>query len=585
MVDSEGLLKIMDLGLAKHHFEGDASMTTTGMIMGSPHFMSPEQIQDSKSVDHRSDLYSLGIVFYQMLTGKVPFPETSGTAVIMKHLHEEIPPLKSLRPDINEPVDDLVSRLAARERDKRPASATAFLEELQPWIERNPFDETASHIWADLDFKPQRVESVLEREKIDPRKVDSEINPLLPTLASPKSRRGALVWMGAVLMVAAVLFHFVTRPGHSVPAPQAVAAGTVQPGAKVGGLLVKTQPLGATVMFQAQARTSPATFEQVPVGDHSVKISMTGYAEANRQVSIRAGEFSALNIELIRADGRVTIISDPPGADVYVRDQRMGRTPLQLPGMHGTSQECQLQLKGYRKKSANVVFADGGHEHFERMEPEGGPGRIATTAHTDPSSPSMPGTRPLDPQTEQQVRQSLLPLLQNMVSEKDREQFTKEMESGQNIEAILKYITPQNLDPAQLAQFEQMKQRMMAGSSDNAARQQAMQEALAAMESEPAGYSQPTALQPLYKETLDETDIKEFLRSLQVGGVSIDGQSPTATISNLVVEQGKTYSFPYGDRFLQCEVIKIESDKITLRHEGVEETVSVGSDLGSFMEK
>lgn len=97
MIDAKGTLKIMDLGLAKQHFEGDQTMTVTGMLIGSPYYMSPEQIEDSKTVDQRTDLYSLGIVLYQMLVGKVPFHQTSAAGVLMAHLNETIPSVSIAR--------------------------------------------------------------------------------------------------------------------------------------------------------------------------------------------------------------------------------------------------------------------------------------------------------------------------------------------------------------------------------------------------------------------------------------------------------------------------------------------------------
>lgn len=155
-------LRLVDFGLAKindtEHFEGfDARYCTyPGEMVGTPYTMSPEQIA-AGNVDHRSDLYSLGVLFYELLTGAVPFDAESPHAIVRKHLVEKPRP-PSQQPDadwIPPALDELVLSLLAKEPDDRPANARAFLQALEQL--RLP----AYNAWADAHM----VESVTHRTK------------------------------------------------------------------------------------------------------------------------------------------------------------------------------------------------------------------------------------------------------------------------------------------------------------------------------------------------------------------------------------------------------------------------------------
>jgi hypothetical protein len=95
MVDGAGVARLMDFGIAKRVEGGltTTGATATGMVVGTPDYMSPEQAQTQK-VDFRSDIYALGIMVYEMFTGRLPFQADTPVAIIMKHIHEP-PPLSA----------------------------------------------------------------------------------------------------------------------------------------------------------------------------------------------------------------------------------------------------------------------------------------------------------------------------------------------------------------------------------------------------------------------------------------------------------------------------------------------------------
>ncbi|MCX7804030.1 MAG: protein kinase [Planctomycetota bacterium] len=128
MVSSRGVVKVMDFGLAKAT-TGMSSLTQTGFIMGTPTYMSPEQ-GEGKEVDGRSDLYSLGCVFYECLAGRPPFHADGMAALIYKHIYEEPKPLKELRPDVPDAVARIVHRMLAKKPEDRYPDANALLQAL-----------------------------------------------------------------------------------------------------------------------------------------------------------------------------------------------------------------------------------------------------------------------------------------------------------------------------------------------------------------------------------------------------------------------------------------------------------------------
>jgi serine/threonine protein kinase len=116
MIDRDGNAKIMDFGIARSlHGRG---MTATGVIIGTPEYMSPEQAE-AKDVDKRSDIYSLGAVLYEMVTGRVPFEGETPLSIILKHRGEPAPDPKDMNEQISPAFSQVILRCLEKEKDKR----------------------------------------------------------------------------------------------------------------------------------------------------------------------------------------------------------------------------------------------------------------------------------------------------------------------------------------------------------------------------------------------------------------------------------------------------------------------------------
>lgn len=127
MVTNEGVVKLADFGIAKA--VNDATLSTGSKIIGSVHYFSPEQARGNY-VDERSDIYSLGIVMYEMLTGQVPFDGDNPVTVALKHINEEVRPPSELVPGIPPALERAVLKATNKYQTNRYSSAEELIEEL-----------------------------------------------------------------------------------------------------------------------------------------------------------------------------------------------------------------------------------------------------------------------------------------------------------------------------------------------------------------------------------------------------------------------------------------------------------------------
>ncbi len=129
LLTRKGQVKVADFGLARLPEADHLHLTATGMTLGTPMYMSPEQVQ-SKAVDHRSDLYSLGVTFYHMLAGKPPFHAETAVALALKHVRDQPVSLAVHRPDLPAELVSLVMKLLKKAPEERYQSAGEMLKDL-----------------------------------------------------------------------------------------------------------------------------------------------------------------------------------------------------------------------------------------------------------------------------------------------------------------------------------------------------------------------------------------------------------------------------------------------------------------------
>jgi eukaryotic-like serine/threonine-protein kinase len=179
-------LKVLDFGISKaldESSEGGRNLTSTTMIMGTPHYMSPEQLRSSRDVDQRADIWALGVVLFELLTGQTPFDGENATSVITSIVTEEPRPLLELRPDAPPELWLLVLRCLAKQRAERFPGVLDLARALAPFSGDRARDSLA------------RIESIVKPAYSHAPPPSTEVSgSSLPSTASglPTSEPGAV---------------------------------------------------------------------------------------------------------------------------------------------------------------------------------------------------------------------------------------------------------------------------------------------------------------------------------------------------------------------------------------------------------
>ena len=193
MITSDGVVKLADFGIARA--VNDTTLSTGSKIVGSVHYFSPEQARGNY-VDERSDIYSLGIVMYEMLTGKVPFDGENPVTVALKHINEEIIPPRELEPGIPPALERCVMKATNKYQTKRYANADELIQEL----ENISFvtDVIGPSIFESSDIVEKRNKRRDEFKKA----VDDEVRAREEKLKPAKKRRRIIIAIATILLLA-----------------------------------------------------------------------------------------------------------------------------------------------------------------------------------------------------------------------------------------------------------------------------------------------------------------------------------------------------------------------------------------------
>ncbi|MBK7191266.1 MAG: serine/threonine protein kinase [Myxococcales bacterium] len=284
-------VKLLDFGIAKLTGDGGVAHTTTGAIMGTPHYMSPEQCEGSRAVDHRADLYSLGCMLFQMITGRLPFEGDGVGGIIGMHLYVAPPALRTLAPDAPAAVEALVARLLAKDPAGRPASADELAAQLgqlgatsgAPVVASTP----APAVGAPIDLG---VAATLPNTPIGAVRGPAPTAPAASALAAsapPKRRAGA--WIAAAVVLVAGGAAIVTRGGGGgaraidagVPADAAVFVDAAGPDAGAEALYAQAQQAIADRRWD----TALALARDLGAADHPMAPALLDQAQRGKRAA------------------------------------------------------------------------------------------------------------------------------------------------------------------------------------------------------------------------------------------------------------------------------------------------------------
>ena len=248
-------VKVLDFGISKMKENAEeigSGLTKTGMALGTPYYMSPEQAQGMRDVDHRTDIYAIGVILFQALTGRLPFDADSYPQLMVRILTQPVPPLRTYREDIPAALDDLVLRAMAKDRLQRFASVEELAGALRAFASLNQ----AAVLVSDPVTPTNQGTTPLAWAQTAPSQ------PALETMVVPKSKTPLYASIGIGVVAAAALIVVASRPSQvplpppvmpaaAIAAPVAAAQPTVAPGPVEQVLIAVPKPTEVTLKVSA----------------------------------------------------------------------------------------------------------------------------------------------------------------------------------------------------------------------------------------------------------------------------------------------------------------------------------------------
>jgi serine/threonine-protein kinase len=272
--DGTPSVKVLDFGISKttglDGSNSDLGMTKTQAVMGSPLYMSPEQMVSARDVDARTDLWALGAILYELLTGKVPFEANTITQLCAMILQQEAPALRNSRPDAPEPLQGIITRCLQKDRSARYASVAEFAQALGPFAPRRAriSVERVSRVLASAGLATSRTSF----DDVPPPSSELAARTGHAWGASGVKRGGAGKVIGiavAVLLLGGIalggVFALRSRPEAAASASPSVAAAPTPTAPIAGEKPVTTAPAPPPAALTASVATSaPIASTAVP---------------------------------------------------------------------------------------------------------------------------------------------------------------------------------------------------------------------------------------------------------------------------------------------------------------------------------
>jgi serine/threonine-protein kinase len=294
LLGAEGRAKVTDFGIA--HARDTAGITLTGTIMGTSDYIAPEQAR-GEAAGEASDIYSLGVVLFELLTGRVPYQAETPVAVAMKHVHDPVPSARAVRPDVPPRLDALVRRCLAKAPGERFASMSDLIVELEAC-----------------------------RRGDAPPPTDSAATIIVPPVAQPRRRRGGRILRTLLVIVLALVLVAAAAVGAYVLTRGVSKDTGIGPGAGSGG---------GSKAIKLTGVTAYDPFGTGPPGEHNAEapLATDGNASTSWQTEDYRDGLNKPGVGLVLANTtgatvrHMTVTTDTPGftAEIQAGDTQSGQ--------------------------------------------------------------------------------------------------------------------------------------------------------------------------------------------------------------------------------------------------------------------
>jgi hypothetical protein len=348
----DSTVKILDFGIAKF---AQSSITQSGAIMGTPSYMAPEQIM-GKPVDGRADLFSVGVLLYELLSGQKPFSGESPTTVVYQIMHVEPAPVNTAVPELPDSLHEIVSRALQKNPDDRYSRASELASDLQ--MVKMMLDLPLKT--SDGDTGPQPSMGPLHATVLGAKAAAAGAGALTmidapmrasaaaraadaaPRDTTAKSGSGMIMGIAAAVLVVGGLGLWLMMRG-SGPAPtgtgtaQTTAAGAAGgsargAGAATGEFFVTSVPAGAKILLNGSdtGKTTPSLVSFAGKATRSLELSLKGYAPITAPISDADLKTGAKEFKFEREQGPVRLTISGP----YAFEVLQGGKPLDGSATH-----------------------------------------------------------------------------------------------------------------------------------------------------------------------------------------------------------------------------------------------------------
>ncbi|MCY3035269.1 Stk1 family PASTA domain-containing Ser/Thr kinase [Aerococcus sp. Group 2] len=349
MIKPDGQVKIMDFGIALVSTE--TSITQTNTIIGSVHYLSPEQARGSMA-SYQSDIYSLGIVSFEMLTGQVPFDGESAVSIAIQHFQESLPDINQFRSDIPQAMQNVIMKATAKEANERYQTCEQMRQDLATCLDPSRANEAPFTPSLMKNETIVMAKDAIEKQITDERKVSTEAQP------EPKETAQATKAMPIGAGLASQKTEAQSEPKVKAAPPKTSSRPKRRWPWFIGGVLAILLLLGVFVFGQGQSQPVPdLTNMTEDQARNSLVNNGFSLGESHQEYSdqVESGR-------VIRTDpssGR-KVKADQP-IDLYISQ---GKEPIEIPNYQG--QTLDQAKKDAEKKGFSVSSEEVYSEEVEK---------------------------------------------------------------------------------------------------------------------------------------------------------------------------------------------------------------------------
>lgn len=407
-----GKIKVTDFGLAKVVQQRDGASTVTQARAGTLYYMSPEQIKGLKNVDTRSDLYSLGMTVYEMLTGRVPFDKTDSDFTIQRQIVDgEIPSPIKFNAGINKKFIRIILKSIAKEPEKRYQTADEMLEDIIRFEKEISTEKKAAKL-KEKNKDKSEIKSIINSNYKKPISIVGSFVILLAAgfiyflLSSDGEKNSSALFSISTTPDSAEIFINSALIGKSpvaeleMPSDESInvmvkkegfltldtllkfqndehkklnirlaelvkeenvikiSDRSVLPANKSGTLNVSTNPNNAVVYLDGkEIGSTPIESSKVEEGTHKLLIRKKGYQDYNQSIKIITEKPLTISKDLISAV-KLTVKSEPTEAEVIINDKSAGKTPFINNQAATGNYKITIKKPGFKTYSENVLIND-----------------------------------------------------------------------------------------------------------------------------------------------------------------------------------------------------------------------------------